>query len=172
LFSKGDQLRVKLAKLKFSIIGVGPSFYFSGGLVIGGRDYLGTSHVRIADMHQFRKEGGTHACNHACTDYMTTSVSFLMYKWFLVEVWYSKKHLGLKKKHEKSRLPIILFRAVLSQFGPNSSDQTSADCNHGVPWIAGGEVPCEFFQTRYGTPMVSLGKLSTNGGLSVHLGLG
>ena len=39
LFSKGDQLKVKLANLKFSEIGDGPLFLvFGGRLVIGGRD--------------------------------------------------------------------------------------------------------------------------------------
>ena len=38
-FSKGDQLKVKLANLKFSEIGDGPLFLvFGGRLVIGGRD--------------------------------------------------------------------------------------------------------------------------------------
>jgi hypothetical protein len=37
LFSKGDQLKIKLAKLKFSKIRDGPQFlfFFGGGLVIG-----------------------------------------------------------------------------------------------------------------------------------------
>jgi hypothetical protein len=40
LFSKGDQLKVKLANLKFSEIGDGRLFWvFGGRLVIGGRDY-------------------------------------------------------------------------------------------------------------------------------------
>ena len=40
LFSKGEQLKVKLANLKFSKIRDGPWFLlFWGGLVIGGRDY-------------------------------------------------------------------------------------------------------------------------------------
>ena len=39
-FQKGDQLKVKLANLKFSEIGDGPLFLvFGGRLVIGGRDY-------------------------------------------------------------------------------------------------------------------------------------
>jgi len=41
LFSKGDQLKVKLAKLKFSEIGDGRLFLvFGGRLVIGRGDYL------------------------------------------------------------------------------------------------------------------------------------
>jgi len=44
LFSKGDQLRVKLANLKFSKIKDRPWFLLFGyiwvGFVIGGRDYL------------------------------------------------------------------------------------------------------------------------------------
>ena len=39
LFSKGDQLKVKLANLKFPKLEMDPSFYYWGGLVIGGRDY-------------------------------------------------------------------------------------------------------------------------------------
>ena len=39
--SKGDQLKVKLANLKFSDIGDGPLFLvFGGRLVIGGKDYI------------------------------------------------------------------------------------------------------------------------------------
>jgi hypothetical protein len=41
LFSKGDQLKVKLAKLKFSEIGDGRLFLaFGGRLVIGRGDYV------------------------------------------------------------------------------------------------------------------------------------
>jgi len=41
LFFKGDQLKVKLAKLKFSEIGDGCLFSVLGGrLVLGGRDYI------------------------------------------------------------------------------------------------------------------------------------
>ena len=36
LFSKGDQLKIKLANLKFPKLD--PCFYYLGGLVIGGRD--------------------------------------------------------------------------------------------------------------------------------------
>jgi hypothetical protein len=40
LFSKGDQLKIKLANLKFSEIGDGRLFLvFGGRLVLGGRDY-------------------------------------------------------------------------------------------------------------------------------------
>ena len=40
LFSKGDQLKVKLAKLKSSETGDGRLFLvFGGRLVLGGRDY-------------------------------------------------------------------------------------------------------------------------------------
>jgi hypothetical protein len=39
LFSKGDQLKIKLANLKFSEIGDGRLFLvFGGRLVLGGRD--------------------------------------------------------------------------------------------------------------------------------------
>jgi hypothetical protein len=41
LFSKGDQLKVKLANLKFSETGDGRLFLvFGGRLVLGGRDYI------------------------------------------------------------------------------------------------------------------------------------
>ena len=41
-FSKGDQLKVKLANLKFSKIKDGPSFllFGVGFIVLGGRDYI------------------------------------------------------------------------------------------------------------------------------------
>jgi len=40
LFSKGDQLKVKLAKLKFPETGDGRLFLVLGGrLALGGRDY-------------------------------------------------------------------------------------------------------------------------------------
>jgi len=39
MFSKGDQLKIKLANLKFSEIGDGRLFLvFGGRLVLGGRD--------------------------------------------------------------------------------------------------------------------------------------
>ena len=45
-FQKGDQLKVKLANLKFSEIGDGPLFLvFGGRLVIGGRDYYIYIHI-------------------------------------------------------------------------------------------------------------------------------
>ena len=41
MFSKGDQLKIKLAKLKLSEIGDGNLFLVLGGyLVLGGRDYI------------------------------------------------------------------------------------------------------------------------------------
>ena len=41
LFCKGDQLKIKLANLKFSEIGDGCLFLvFGGRLVTGGRDYI------------------------------------------------------------------------------------------------------------------------------------
>ena len=40
LFSKGDQLKIKFANLRFSKIGDGPDFCYLGGLVIRGRDYV------------------------------------------------------------------------------------------------------------------------------------
>ena len=79
----------------------------------------GTSHVRIARMHQFQKECGTHACNHARTD-----IAFLSYicKLFLID-WSSvvqKKHLRLEiasnisgcSKKCVSTCPWTIFRAV------------------------------------------------------------
>jgi len=40
LFSKGDQLKVKLANLKFSETGGRLFLVFGGRLVLGGRDYI------------------------------------------------------------------------------------------------------------------------------------
>ena len=75
-----------------------------------------------------------------------------------------------KNNNINSPLSLIFVCAVVSQFGSNSSDQSSADSNHGVPWIAGPrgvlsrpkDMKSQWF---------SAGKLSTKGGFSCHLSL-
>ena len=57
MFSKGDQLKVKLANLKFSEIGDGPLFLvFGGRFVIGGRDYIDISHIHTDMIRSIERE--------------------------------------------------------------------------------------------------------------------